>query len=555
MKNNNLSAFLNLNFKISLMLFNVILFLSCKKEKSEPPKEVVMSITPSEVTLAKDKFMEWRLELVFENFPNNESKEVIWHSENPKIASVNKEGVVSSERAGITYVVATLISGKVSARCKVTVTDANSYKYRILLKDKGVSDFSISNPKQFLSDKAIERRRKRNIPIDDLDLPISSDYIKAIQKVGGVIVAKSKWLNAVSVHLKDEALIDEYMKLPFVKEVIMVWDGKDKEVNTLKYVDAPQVANNSIDNIPIDYGVATANIAVNNGQVLHNLGFKGKGIDIAVIDAGFINLKSNPSFNNINIKGAKSFIYEDDNPYGSDSHGVWVASCMAVNKPGVYVGTAPEANYWLFRTEDQSSEHLIEQDYWVSAAEYADSVGVDLINSSLYYGTGYYSPPEMYRYETFDGKTHFATRGANVAFKKGIFIVNCAGNDQTWVGTPADSPSVLTVGSVNSTLQVDNFSSWGKTVDGRIKPDVMAKGGGAYAIGVDGASRLSFGTSYASPIVCGLVACLWQAYPSLSNIQLMDIMRKSGDRYNAPELHYGYGIVDMSKAIELSKAL
>jgi subtilisin family serine protease len=288
--------------------------------------------------------------------------------------------------------------------------------------------------------------------------------------------------------------------------------------------------------------------------VLHENGFKGAGIDIAVIDAGFLNLKNNPAFKNVNIKGAKSFVYENDDPYAVDMHGVWVSSCMAVNQPGTYVGTAPEANYWLLRSEDQSSEQHVEEDYWASAAEFADSVGVDIINSSLYYGPqSFYDP--AYKFEEMDGKTTFATRAANIAASKGILIVNCAGNDRSWVGSPADSPHVLTVGSVFNDRDVAYFTSWGVTVDGRMKPDVMALGEGAWVIGKSGAGELRSGTSYSSPILCGLAACLWQAYPQLSNKELMDVIRKSGDRINTPIIPYGYGIPDMKKAMEIAKEI
>jgi subtilisin family serine protease len=228
---------------------------------------------------------------------------------------------------------------------------------------------------------------------------------------------------------------------------------------------------------------------------------------------------------------------------------------MAVNKPGTYVGTAPEANYWLLHTEDASTEYPIEEDYWVNAIEYADSVGVDIVNSSLTYTNGYYLPQARYKFEDMDGKTAMATRAANVAFSKGIFIVCCAGNEQQWVGTPADSPNVLTLGSINSTGNIDNFSSWGITVDGRVKPDLVALGGGAGVINPAGVAETRSGTSYASPIMCGLAACLWQAYPKLTNKDLLMVLRKSANRYNTPVIPYGYGLADMQKAMDLAKAI
>lgn len=536
-----------------------LFFSACKKtETPEAPETPIttISIVPGEVKLANDSFFGARLEVKIQNLQPGESSSVIWSSENPRIARVTEEGIVWPDAAGETYVLATMVNGKGVAKCKIVVTDGNDYKFRLVLKDKGQSNLSISNPESFLSPKAIERRRKQNIPIDASDLPISPEYLKAIQQIGGTIVAKSKWLNTVSVNCTDEFLIDKYKALPFVKDVILVWEGKRKEISTApKYIDVPQIGANHTPDVPLDYGTAFNNINVNNGQALHNKGFRGEGVDIAVIDAGFINFKANPAFKNVNVKGAKSFVYENDNPYSKDNHGIWVTSCMATNLPGTYVGTAPEANYWLLRTEDEATEYPIEEDYWVNAVEYADSVGVDIINSSLYYATGYYFPSARYKFEDMDGKTALATRGANVAASKGIFIVNCAGNEGPWVGTPADSPHVLAVGSVSSKLNIHTFTAWGITIDGRMKPDVVAMGGSASVINESGNSETRSGTSYASPIMCGLAACLWQAYPKLTNAELMQVIRQSADRAAKPEVPYGYGIANMQKAMELSKAI
>ncbi|KQS27070.1 S8 family serine peptidase [Dyadobacter sp. Leaf189] len=547
------------NLKCVYVVIFFILFLACKKEELPiPPKALTLSIEPSEVKLAKEEPYGERLKLTFQNYEYEPGEDLsfVWSSENPRIARVDTNGVVWPEGAGETYVIAKLINGKAQARCKVTITDGYDYKYRLVLKDKGTTDLNLNSPGAFLSAKAIERRRKQDIEVNETDLPISADYLRIIQQVGGKIVAKSKWLSTVSVHCQDQFLIDQYKALPFVKEVVLVWEGKRSESSsTEKYKDIPQVGSVATDNTnPLDYGTARNNISVNNGQYLHDKGYRGAGIDIAVIDAGFINLKNNAGFKSVNIKGAKSFIFENDDPYSVDSHGVWVTSCLAANVPGYYVGTAPEANYWLLRTEDQSSEYPIEEDYWVNAAEYADSAGVDIINSSLYYSTGYTFPSIVYSFKDMDGKTAMASRAANVAASKGILIVNCAGNEQSWVGTPADSPNVLTVGSVHKSLEADSFTSYGITVDNRIKPDVMALGGGAAVMNVLGESEFRFGTSYASPILCGLAACLWQAYPKLTNLELIDIIRKSGDRASHPVVPYGYGIANMETASALARA-
>jgi len=519
------------------------------------PKKLLptLKINLDSTILANDSHYGTRLSVILENYPQGTLNNVEWRVEDSRIAEVTTDGTVWPRGAGITYVFAKLLNHKGEAKCKIIVTDGNDYKFRLVLTDKGKSDFSIGNPEAFLSSKAIERRRKQNIPIDESDLPISKQYLNAITNIGGTIVAQSKWLNTVSVSVQDEFLIDKYKALPFVKDVILVYVGKRKQSpDAPKYVDNPQSGSFSELGTSIDYGSAALNISTEKGEVLHQQGFKGAGMDIAVIDAGFLQLKSNPAFSNVHIKGAKSFVYENDNPYSIDTHGVWVTSCMAVNKPGNYVGTAPEANYWLLRTEDGATEFPIEEDYWTSAIEFADSVGVDLVNSSLSY-SDYYYPIKKYTADDMDGKTALASRAANIAFKKGIFIVNCAGNELKWVGTPADSPGVLTLGSVNSRRNRDAFTSWGMTADGRIKPDVMALGGSVSVINISGNAEYRSGTSYASPIMCGLAACLWQAYPKLTNSDLMEIIRKSADRASNPELPFGYGIADMKNAMELAK--
>jgi len=533
----------------TLFLLGCVLFLTECKEPEIILKETI-TITPDSLTIPKYEFAYYPLKAIVEN---SNSDSIIWSSENTRIATVDKNGNVTGVNAGVTEIVATLINGKASAKCKVRVTDNNDYKFRLILKDKGTTSFSVNKPEEFLSPKSIERRRKQNLSVNESDLPISADYIKEIEKTGAIVVAKSKWLKTVTIKCSDFFLMDKLKQLPFVEDVVLVWTtNKPVVLNAKKYINrvSPVLNNSSIDSI---YGSAFDNINLNKGQVLHNLGFKGAGIDIAVIDAAFVGITSNPQLKNIHIKGAKSFIYEDQDPYGTDDHGVWTTSCMATNMPGYYVGTAPEANYWLLRSEDINSEYPVEQDYWVAAIEYADSVGVDVVNTSLYYTSSNFAPYK-YKFEDLDGKTEIATQGANMAADKGILIVCCAGNESSWVGTPCDSPNVLAVGAVNNKGMISDFSSFGLTVDGRIKPDVVALGSGAAVISQTGTYiDYRYGTSYSSPILCGLAACLWQANPQLTNKQLIDIIRKSADRYNNPQLPYGYGIPDMQKALELAR--
>lgn len=539
------------------MVVLCFLFSECKKSDPSPEKVLIVKIDPSNLVIAKGQMAEHSLSVNADD-KSIKASEVKWSSSNSRVAKISDRGYVTGMAAGQVDITATLINGKGFAKCRITVYDDNDYKFRLTLKDKGTSGFSVNKPEEFLSLRAIERRKKQNTPISEEDLPLSPDYLREIEQIGGIVVAKSKWLNTVTVHCSDEFLTDKYKELPFVKDVVMVWQGKRTTTKSMKNIDGGSLISKDELNSKIksssDYGSAWNNISLNAGQLLHEKGYKGAGLEIAVIDAGFNNLKTNPSLSNITIKGAKSFIYGYSDPFTTDSHGVWVASCMAANKPGHYIGTAPEASYWLLRSEDQSSEYPIEEDYWVSAIEYADSAGVDIVNTSLTYSQ-YSIPPYSYKWEHMDGKTALATRAANIAVAKGILIVCCAGNDGRWSGTPADSPDVLTVGSVNKTGSISTFTAFSITVDGRMKPDVVALGGGAAVIDIDGSVSFRSGTSYASPIMCGLLACLWQANPKLTNKELMNIIRKSANRHNAPELPYGHGIPDMEKAQLLAEAL
>ncbi|TAJ13861.1 serine protease [Marinilabiliaceae bacterium JC017] len=547
---------LNVNTCCKIFSILIVLCFSCKKSVHEPEEEPVICMEPSiiEIDLNDNKP---HSTAVFLNYLPVDSSRIKWTSTNPEIAEVDENGRITAVDVGEAEIVATLVKEGIDFKCEVKVYSNCLYKFRITLKDKGESGFSIDRPGEFLSSKAMDRREKRKIAIDETDLPISPEYIKEIENTGGAIVVKSKWLNTVTVQYYNQSLKDKLQQLSFVEGVELVWQQENKELKChQKSTENSRPTSFDDSNIAFDttyYGASWNSIKLNNGQVLHELGYKGKGMDIAIIDAGFIDINTNPSLKNINIKGAKSFIYEDSNPYNTDSHGVWVTSCMATNKPGYYVGSAPEANYWLLRTENLSTEYPVEQDYWVAAAEYADSVGVDVINTSLYYFSSKL-PPYVVEREHLDGKTELATRAANMAAAKGIFIACCAGNYPTTLSTPGDSPNVLTVGSVTDSGLISEFTASGITVDGRMIPDVVALGGYAGVIDVDGQVSFRSGTSYACPTLCGLSACLWQAFPELSNHELLDIIRQSADRYNHPELPYACGIPDMAKAFKLAQS-
>ncbi|MDU1891196.1 MAG: S8 family serine peptidase [Dysgonomonas sp.] len=432
-----------------------------------------------------------------------------------------------------------------------------NYKFRLTLTDKGQTPYTLDRPEEFLSQKALDRRSKQRLSVDSTDLPISQKYINDIEQVGGIVVAKSKWMKTIAVHCSDSAMADKYKELPFVSDVMFVWKGKPKTESTpdsiVKY---PAKETISFGNY---YGRGEDNIKINNGQALHNAGFKGKGIDIAVIDAGFNHLPQIEMLDNLDIKGHKGFVFENEDMFtNANQHGLNVLSCMATNKPMQFVGTAPEASYWLFSSEDARSEFPVEEDYWATAIEYADSVGVDVVNTSLGYNN-FDKPAVSYTHAILDGRSALITRAANAAASKGMFLSISGGNsgDSEWekITPPSDAFNVLTVGAVKRDSVIAEFSSRGYTADLRVKPDVMALGSASIVVGDKGQVRMASGTSFSSPIMCGMVACLWQALPSLTNKEILEIVRESSDNYTDPDKDYGYGIPDMGKALELGKAL
>ncbi|HRB73705.1 MAG TPA: S8 family serine peptidase [Niabella sp.] len=484
------------------------------------------------------------------------AKEVNWVSADPNIASVNIDGQVVAKAIGQTIVTASLTNGSGSATVKVFVYDINDYKFRIELKDKGPVTYSFNRPAEFLSSRTVARRLAYNIPIDSSDIPISSFYLQQIEKAGVSIVAQSKWLKTVSVHCSDSGAYNRIKILPFVQSVSLVWTGKKDTASYFKTLvnfhpsrSLPRTISNEA-----EYGAAWDNININKGQYLHSAGYKGKGMEIAVLDVGFYNFKANNALRNVSVKGAKSFLYEFADPYARGNHGTAVTSCMATNQPTTFVGTAPEAEYWLFVTEDETSEYPIEEDYWVAALEYADSAGVYIANTSLGY-KDFDNTSLTHRFEALDGKTTHAAKGASVAAQKGMLLVVSAGNDKTYVATPADSPDVLTVGAIEKSGSISTFSSNGMTTDGRMKPDVLALGTSVALIGPNGMVSSGSGTSFASPILCGMIACLWQAYPKLSNNEIISVVKRSSNRYLTPLLPYGNGIPDMEKAMAIAKSI
>lgn len=423
------------------------------------------------------------------------------------------------------------------------------YKYRVYLTDKQGTEYSIENPQTFLSERAIERRNRQRLPIDSTDLPVSGTYLKELATLGIRIVTTSKWNNTVVLEMKDTLLMDKVADMPFVKEVKKVWTQPDSV--PLRNKERKKEVDNKVTKTDWHYGKAFRQIAVHGGDSLHAAGFTGRGMHVAVIDAGFYNADEIKFFRKMDLLGTRDFVNPHSDIYAENAHGLMVLSCMAANTPKAFVGTAPEASYWLLRSEDNDTEQPIEEDYWAAAIEFADSVGVDVVNTSL----GYYKFDDgypAYRYRDLDGHYSLMSHSASIAADKGIVVVCSAGNSGrgTWkkITPPGDSENVLTVGAVTKGLVNAEFSSIGNTSDGRIKPDVVAIGVNSVVTETDGSVSKGNGTSFASPIMCGVVTCFWQACPWLTAKQVIEAVRQAGDRVDYPDNIYGYGVPNLWKA-------
>jgi hypothetical protein len=445
--------------------------------------------------------------------------------------------------------IAACISSTVSAQREDTL------KYRIHLRDKRVTAYSLSRPHEFLSEKSINRRIQQHLPVDSTDLPVCRKYIDAIEKMGVKTVAVGKWDNFITISCNDTILVDRIAGLPFVQSAEKVWAARETERQN-----TPNHRNTLTDKKPDKgenwYGIAYDQIRLCKGDKLHAAGYKGKGMTIAVIDEGFHNANVIKLLENACVLGTKDFVNPSNTIYAEGGHGTKVFSCMAMNQPYVMVGTAPEASYWLLRSEDSHSEHLIEQDYWAAAVEFADSLGVDVINTSLGYHA-FDDSSKNYTFSHLDGHYALISRQASKVADKGMVMVCSAGNtgNSLWkkITPPADADNVLTVGAVDGNAVLAGFSSIGNTADGRIKPDVVAIGVAAEAVNADGDIKKTDGTSFASPAICGMAACLWQACPQLTAKEVIELIRQSGDRAHHPDNTYGYGIPDMWKAYEAGK--
>lgn len=425
----------------------------------------------------------------------------------------------------------------------------------VFFADKENVAASIANPLTILTQEAIDRKQLHGVVIDERDVPVNEAYITQVKNATGItVMAKSKWMNCVYVQ-GTQVNIDDLLNLSFVTSV----EYADKDLNVFPVATAHQnkfALEEEQNRIVYNYGSAANQIQQINGDFLHEQDFIGDGMVIAVLDSGFPNVNTIPAFSDIindgRLLGTYNFAERQTDVTGTGSHGTRTFSDMGGFVQDQFVGTAPGASYYLFRTEFAPTEVPVEEAWWVEALERADSLGVDVVNTSLGY-QDYDNPNYDHSYNDLDGQTTFAARGANNAFDKGMLLVTSAGNDGngfTFVATPADAPGVLTVGAVDSGGDYASFSSIGPTFDGRVKPDVMAQGVNSAVINGNGNVDFNNGTSFSSPITAGSVTCLWQVRPQTPNGQLMQIIRESAHLFDNPTDEMGYGIPNFQDAYD-----
>ncbi len=441
---------------------------------------------------------------------------------------------------------------------KATKMDSRSeiQKYAVKFTDKNNNGYSIDRPEEFLTQKAIDRRKKFKIDITELDLPVNMGYVDSLRTLGFRIHGVSKWLNCAVVECEKEKL-EQLMALSFVDTEYEWKKNVEKPKTEASGIKRPKVKGKPMaDKHIYNYGDGANQAKQLNINKMHSAGFTGKGVTIAIMDAGFYHANELPSFKKLfadgRVLGVRDFVDGDTSVYDADTHGMMVLSCIAADWSGKFVGTAPDASVYLFRTEDAATENIVEEFNFAFGAEVADSLGVDMIHASL----GYHDFDDDnvdYKRIDNDGNTTIGSIAADIAASRGIVITISAGNggDEEsfpWVTSPADADSVLAVGAVDKDGVLAYFSSRGLTYDGRVKPDVCAQGLWATVQGANGRITRSNGTSFAGPIMAGAVMCLVQAHPKAPVIEILNAVRAAGNIYNKPNGDYGYGIPDFEIA-------
>jgi serine protease AprX len=449
----------------------------------------------------------------------------------------------------------------------------SDFRYFIRFTDKNNSPYTVANPSAYLSARAIQRRANQNIPINDQDLPVNPQYVDSLIALGATTYNKSKWHNGVTISVPDSASLNAILSLPFVQNISHVLRKRnDVEKNKFETFNALPV-NGQRNARPVEiqsysYGLGYNQIHIMKGDYLHDLGYRGEGMIISLLDAGFYHADQLPVFDSLNadnrILDTWDFVANEPGVFEDDAHGEAVLSCIAANMPDSLVGTAPEAAFYLLRSEDAPRENIIEEYNWATAAEYADSAGTDVISSSLGYTTfdnfifqgDTVASENNHTYADMDGNTCPSSVAADIAVSKGILVITSAGNSGTngwhYISAPSDGDSVLSIAAVGPEGFHADFSSYGPSGDGDIKPDVAAQGAWTAVQGSDGfISIYGFGTSFSCPVLAGSATCLWQAHPTATAMEIHDAIQQSGNYALAPNDSLGYGIPDFELAHQL----
>ncbi len=435
---------------------------------------------------------------------------------------------------------------------------SQSSSFWISFTDKNNSPYFVNQPSQFLSQKSIERRTNAGISILPNDLPVNETYIDSILVSGDFkLLQASKWLNAIAITTDDTTSLNTILNYSFVANVAQVKSLKQNKIID-KFEDIA-IAKNEINLLSIPhypYGYSYNQLALHSADKLQDLGFSGQGMHIAIIDAGFFRANElnalEDVFNEGRILSTRDFVNGGESVYEDHQHGTMVLSVIAGSIDGEFKGTAPLASFHLLRSEDVGSETLLEEYNWIAAAEYADSVGVDIINTSLGYTT-FDDTLQNHTYADLDGNTTVIAQAADIAASKGILLCISAGNSgaSAWqyISTPADADSVLAVAAVDSNGTYAFFSSVGPAADNDIKPNVASVGWNTYLISpFTGEVMRGNGTSFSAPMITGMAACLWQSLPNKTNMEIMRLVEESSSQFSSPDSLLGYGLPNMFDA-------
>ena len=445
-------------------------------------------------------------------------------------------------------------------------------KYFVAFTDKNGTPYSITNPQAFLTQRAIDRRAAQGIPIIEEDLPVNPTYVAGVAATGVEVFTRCKWFNGITVEVNDDAVLSSIQALPFVQSVTRVTSynskkGPEMDWKCLREEELRETGGNEVNQSPAssmnyNYGPSFNQIHMLNGDLLHDMGYRGQGKVIAVLDGGFKHVDTEPCYDSLwannQILGTRDFVNPGGNVFQENSHGTAVLSTMGCCIPGALIGTAPKASYWLIRTEDMNSENIVEEYNWVVGVEMADSVGADVINSSVGYTT-FDNGWMNHTCEDMNGYTNPSTRGANIAASKGMALSIAAGNDggSSWtcVSSPSDALEALSIAGTDASGNYAYFSSTG-IVDGNyVKPNIAAQGLYPWVAYPDSAMGGGIGTSFSSPINAGMIACLWQARPNLDQHALRMVIQESASQFANPDIYLGYGIPDYYNALTVTKVI